>query len=166
MLPQATREQQLRTSQLEEEVRSLRIEKEQLQNQLRQAKSRRRQPAESKDSDAASENEGEGITTGSSACDDTIRTLGRKFVLLNEPFVDPKWFTATFPADTTVLDPDRFKNKKTQLYGILAELHELVPDGFRRYMETVAFNKLVSIFQVSSPRNHSQSDYDLIDALT
>ncbi|RXW13493.1 hypothetical protein EST38_g12363 [Candolleomyces aberdarensis] len=61
---------------------------------------------------------------------------------MNELFVNPKWFTATFPADTTVLNPDRYHNKKMQLYGILAELHELIPEGYWHYMETVAFSKL------------------------
>lgn len=127
---QAIKQYQLDLEERNSDIKALRMRIQQLEN------SKASQRADRGDSAA-------GSTEGSSASD-TAKTLGRKFALLNEPFIKLEWLKGPVP-HASILDPDRYSSPEAATECIKAEVFDLVPVALHPYLERETnFGKLVS----------------------
>lgn len=76
--------------------------------------------------------------------------LGRKFVLLNEPFINVQWLKGAAP-EVDILDPERYSSPEATTECIRAEVYDLVPRTLHPYLEKeTAFGELVRFLSFCS----------------
>jgi hypothetical protein len=85
-------------------------------------------------------------TTGSAEDDELVMTLGKKFAVMHELWVESSAFLKPRPPNIEADSTERFTSDEQYDQGIIAELYDVVPPKLHGSMENQpAFGKLVRL---------------------
>ncbi|KDR65151.1 hypothetical protein GALMADRAFT_260311 [Galerina marginata CBS 339.88] len=86
--------------------------------------------------------------------DDRIALHGRKFGIMNEPFVPDAAFLAPQP-DCTSVDPARYSTPETALEGVIAELYEEIPEDLHEKLLNLTRFRDTFLSKLNDHRRHA-----------
>ncbi|KAF6743130.1 hypothetical protein DFP72DRAFT_1102074 [Ephemerocybe angulata] len=112
---------QLRASDLEDQLKTLKMQVTTLKNQLK---------ADSTKGAATGKSGGKGVSSE----EEEWGQLASKFVLMAEPFINPASFRGP-PPKVSILSPDRYLSSPNRMACIRAELFDMVPPAHHKHLQ-------------------------------